>query len=185
VLGSKKALATAEALITQRSSDLTFTKTDLERAKALVERGNISQQTVDLRRNKFEDAEAGYRAAIEQRDQAQFAIKTAEADVQRYEAILVDLVLVSPRSGRVQYRLARAGEVVAPGQRILTILDLNDVYMTLYLPAADAGKLAFGDEARIIADHIPEYSSPRRSASLRRTRSLRQKASRQRRKGKN
>jgi HlyD family secretion protein len=152
VLGSKKALATAEALITQRNS---FTKTDLERAKRLVERGNISQQTVDLRRNKFEDAKA-----IEQRDQAQFAIKTAEADVQRYEAILVDLVLVSPRSGRVPYRLARAGEVVAPGQRILTILDLNDVYMTIYLPATDAGKLGIGDEGRIIADPIPEYVFP-------------------------
>jgi HlyD family secretion protein len=160
VLGSKKALATAEALITQRNSDLTFTKTDLERAKSLVERGNISQQTVDQRRNKFEDAEAGYRAAIEQRDQAKFAIKTTEADVQRYEAILVDLVLVSPRSGRVQYRLARAGEVVAPGQRILTILDLNDVYMTIYLPATDAGRLGIGDEARIIADPIPEYVIP-------------------------
>ena len=160
VLGSKKAMAIAEALIAQRNSDLSFTRTDLERGKSLLERGNISQQAVDQRRNKFEDAEAGYRAAVDQRDQAQFAIKSAEADVQRLEAVLVDLVLVSPRSGRVQYRLARAGEVVAPGQRILTILDLNDVYMTIYLPATDAGKLAIGDEARIIADPIPEYVIP-------------------------
>ena len=58
-----------------------------------------------------------------------------QADVERLQSILVDLVLVSPRSGRVQYRLARAGEVVAAGQRVLTILDLNDVYMTIYLPA--------------------------------------------------
>ena len=69
------------------------------------------------------------------------AIKAAEADVERLQSILVDLVLVSPRSGRVQYRLARAGEVVAAGQRILTILDLNDVYMTIYLPA-DASRQA-------------------------------------------
>jgi HlyD family secretion protein len=160
VLGSKKAMATTEALIAQRNSDLTFTKTDLERGQTLLERGNITQQAVDQRRNRFEDAEAGYRAAIEQRDQAQFAIKSAEADVQRLEAILVDLVLVSPRSGRVQYRLVRAGEVVAPGQRVLTILDLNDVYMTIYLPATDAGKIAIDDEARIIADPIPEYVIP-------------------------
>lgn len=159
-LGSKKALAAAEALVAQRGSDLTFTRTDLERGKSLLERGNITQQVVDQRRNKFEDAEAGYRAATEQRDQAQFAIKSAEADVQRLEAVLVDLVLVSPRSGRVQYRLARAGEVIVPGQRVLTILDLNDVYMTIYLPATDAGKLALGDEARIIADPVPEYVIP-------------------------
>lgn len=160
VLGAKQALAAAEALIVQRSSDLTFARTDFERGENLLERGNITQQTVDQRRNRFEAAEAAYRAAIAQRDQAQFSIKSAQADVERYEAILVDLVLVSPRSGRVQYRLARAGEVVAPAQRVLTILDLDDVYMTIYLPAADAGKLALGDDARIIADPVPEYVIP-------------------------
>ena len=74
--------------------------------------------------------------------------------------MLVDLTLVSPRTGRVQYRLARAGEVIAAGQRILTILDLNDIYMTIYLPANQAGNLALGDEARAILDPVPEYVFP-------------------------
>jgi HlyD family secretion protein len=60
----------------------------------------------------------------------------------------------------VQYRLARAGEVLAAGQRVLTILDLNDVYMTIYLSADDAGKLALGDEARTILDPLPQYVLP-------------------------
>jgi HlyD family secretion protein len=136
---------------------LAFARADFERGQRLLERGNITQQTVDQRRNKFEAADAAHLAATAQRDQAQFAIKAAEADVERLESILVDLVLVSPRSGRVQYS---AGEVVAAGQRVLTILDLNDVYMTIYLPADDAGKLALVDEARIIADPIPEYVIP-------------------------
>jgi len=144
VLKAKQALASAVALIAQRKSDLDFTRTDYDRGKMLVEHGNIPQQVVDQRRNKFEAAEAGYVAA----------------DVQRLQAVLTDLVLVSPRSGRVQYRLARAGEVVAAGQRVLTILDLNDVYMTIYLPADDAGKLTLGDEARVIADPIPQYVIP-------------------------
>ena len=46
-----------------------------------------------------------------------------------------DLTLLSPRLGRVQYQLARAGEVVAAGAPIVTILDLTDVYMTVFLPA--------------------------------------------------
>ena len=104
--------------------------------------------------------EAEYVAANAQRDEAEAAIKAAQADVERLQAILVDLVLVSPRSGRVQYRLARAGEVVAAGQRVLTILDLKDVYMTIYLPADVAGKLTLGDEARTILDPIPEYVLP-------------------------
>jgi HlyD family secretion protein len=160
VLRAKQALAEAVALIAQRNSDLTFAKTDFERAKALIDHGNIPQQVVDQRRNKLEAADAAYTAATAQREQAEFAIKAAEADVERLQSILVDLVLVSPRSGRVQYRLARAGEVVAAGQRVLTILDLNDVYMTIYLPAAQAGAVALGDEARMILDPFPQFVIP-------------------------
>jgi HlyD family secretion protein len=160
VLKAKQALAEAVALIAQRKSDLDFTRTDYDRGKMLIEHGNIPQQVVDQRRNKFEAAEAAYVAANAKRDEADAAIKAAEADVERLQAVLVDLVLVSPRSGRVQYRLARAGEVVAAGQRVLTILDLNDVYMTIYLPADVAGKLTLGDEARVIADPIPQYVIP-------------------------
>ena len=61
----------------------------------------------------------------------------------------------------MQYRLARAGEVVAAGQRVLTILDLNDVYMTIYLPADQAGKLdALATRPRTILDPVPQYVLP-------------------------
>lgn len=160
LLKAKRSLAEAVALVAQRKSDLDFARPDYERGKTLLEHGNIPQQVVDQRRNKLEAAEAGYVAANAQRDQAEAAIKAAEADVERLQSILVDLVLVSPRSGRVQYRLARAGEVVSAGQRVLTILDLNDVYMTIYLPANVAGPLMLGDEARTILDPIPQYVLP-------------------------
>jgi HlyD family secretion protein len=160
VLKAKQSLAEAEANIVQRNSDLVFTRTDFDRAKRLLQSGNIPEQVHDQRRNKFEAAEAAFVAANAQRDQANSAIKSAEADVERLQSILVDLVLVSPRSGRVQYRLAREGEVVAAGQRVLTILDLNDVYMTIYLPADIAGQLALGDEARTILDPLPQFVLP-------------------------
>ncbi len=160
VLKAKQAYAEAVALIAQRNSDLTFSRTDYERGKTLLQKGDIAQQVVDQRRNRFEAADAAYVAANAQRDQAEASIKSAEADVERLQSILVDLVLVSPRSGRVQYRLARAGEVVSAGQRILTVLDLNDVYMTIYLPAEQAGRLTIGDQARTILDPIPQYVLP-------------------------
>lgn len=160
VLRAKKELAEAVALIAQRVSDLEFTRTDLERGKALIVHGNIPQQTVDLRRNKFEAAEAAHVAANAQRDAAEAAIRAAEADVQRLQSILVDMVLVSPRSGRVQYRLARAGEVVSAGQRVLTILDLKDVYITIYVAADVSGQLTLSDEARVILDPVPQYVFP-------------------------
>ena len=57
-------------------------------------------------------------------------------------------------------RFRPAGEVVAAGSKVLTILDLHDVYMTIFLPAAQAGQLALGDEARIILDPFPQYVVP-------------------------
>jgi HlyD family secretion protein len=160
VLKAKQALAEANATISQRKSELETARTDYDRGMFLLKTGNITQQLLDQRRNRFESAEAGYVAANAQRDQADSQIKAAVADVERLQSILVDLTLVSPRSGRVQYRLARAGEVVAAGQRILTVLDLNDVYMTIYLPADQAGQLTLGDEAHVILDPTPQYVFP-------------------------
>lgn len=160
VLRARQALAEAEALIAQRKSDQILARTDAERGKELVAKGYLSKQVDEQRSAKADTADAALRAAEAQRDQAQFAIRASEADAEQIKAILVDLVLVAPRSGRVQYQLARTGEVVAAGTRIVTILDLSDVYMTIYLPAAQAGQLALGDEARIILDPVPQYVIP-------------------------
>jgi HlyD family secretion protein len=159
-LTAKQNLAEAEALIAERKSDLEFANNDVERGKPLVEKGYMTKQVFDQRVTKAEVAEAALHAAEAQREAAQSQITNAQAEVERIEAILVDLTLVSPRSGRVQYLIHRAGEVVDAGTRILTILDLNDVYMTIYLPAAQAGKLAIGDEARMILDPFPQYVVP-------------------------
>jgi HlyD family secretion protein len=160
VIKAKQALAESEAMIAERQSDQIAARNDLQRGQELIKSGWITKQVFDQRINKAEATNALLRAAEKQRDQADAAIRAAVADVERLQSILVDLVLVSPRSGRVQYRLARAGEVVAAGQRVLTILDLKDVYMTIYVPADIAGKFMLGDEARVILDPIPEYVFP-------------------------
>jgi HlyD family secretion protein len=160
VLEAKQALAESEALIAQRKSDHTYAETDVERGKPLVEKCYLAKQVFDQRVTKAEVTDAALRAAEAQHEAAQFAIKSAEAEVERIDAILVDLTLVAPRSGRVQYLIHRAGEVVDAGTRILTILDLGDVYMTIYLPAAQAGQLALGDEARMTLDPFPHYVIP-------------------------
>src|SRR6202046_764128 len=157
---AKQALAEAESLIAQRNAVLAAAKSDFERGEQLIGKQTITQQTFDQRRRNYEGSQASVQGAIAQRDQADAAIKSAQAEVERIEAILHDLVLVSPRTGRVQYQLARNGEVVAAGGKVLTILDLQDVYMTVFLPAATAGKLEIGGEARIILDPVPEYVIP-------------------------
>jgi HlyD family secretion protein len=160
VLRAKKSLAEAVALIAQRKSDLIFAEADFNRGKELVGKGYLTKQIFDQRKAKADAAKAALEAAQAQEDQAKFAVESAEAEVQRLQAVLVDLVLRAPRDGRVQYRLAREGEVVGAGTRILTLLDLADVYMTIYLPAAQAGPLALNDDARIVLDPVPQYVIP-------------------------
>jgi HlyD family secretion protein len=160
VENAKEKMAEAEALIDQRKAVLAAAKSEFERGLELVDKAIISRQTFDQRRRNYEGAEAGVQGAIAQREQGDRAMKSAQADVERIESILRDLVLVSPRTGRVQYQLARNGEVVSAGGKVLTILDLQDVYMIIFLPAATAARLEIGSEARIILDAVPQYVVP-------------------------
>jgi HlyD family secretion protein len=157
---AEQSMAEAASLIDQRNAALAAAKSDFERGEELIGKQIITQQTFDQRRRNYEGAQAAVQGAIAQREQAAAAIKSAQAEVERIESVLRDLVLVSPRTGRVQYQLARNGEVVAAGGKILTVLDLHDVYMTIFLPAAVAGKLEIGSEARIILDPAPQYVIP-------------------------
>lgn len=50
--------------------------------------------------------------------------------------------------------------MVAAGARVLTLLDVSDVYMNVYLPTDQAGRLAYGAEARIVVDAAPGYVIP-------------------------
>jgi HlyD family secretion protein len=154
------ALAAAEAEIKSRESALEFAKSDFERGQELMKTGFITKQVFEQRKRNYDSAVAAVQSFTSQRDQAMSQIANSEAEVDRIQSIIEDLTLVSPRLGRVQYQLARAGEVVAAGSPIVTILDLTDVYMTIFLPAADAGRLAVGDEARIILDPVPDYVVP-------------------------
>jgi HlyD family secretion protein len=154
------ALAAAEAEITSRQSALEFAKSDFERGQELMKTGFITKQVFEQRKRNYDSAVAAVKSFTSQRDQALSHIANAEAEVDRIQSIIDDLTLVSPRIGRVQYQLARAGEVVAAGAPIVTILDLTDVYMTIFLPAADAGRLTVGDEARIILDPVPDFVIP-------------------------
>ena len=107
---------------------------------------------------QLRNAESELKSAKEVR--AQDAIKAAEAKVEQIKSMISELMLVSSREGKVQYQLAHAGDSVAAGAPIVTLIDLNDVYMTVFLRAADAGKLATGEEARLILDAAPDYVVP-------------------------
>jgi HlyD family secretion protein len=133
--------------------DVSVQEGDKVAAGQLIARLSSPQLDAQLR-----TAQSDLRSAKEARRQD--AIKAAEAKVEQIKSMIGELTLVSPRVGKVQYQLAHAGDSVAAGAPIVTLIDLTDVYMTVFVRAADAGKLAMGDEARIILDAAPDYVVP-------------------------
>ncbi|WP_266126296.1 HlyD family efflux transporter periplasmic adaptor subunit, partial [Acinetobacter bereziniae] len=95
-------------------------------------------------------AQAGIAAARSQVIEAQSAIEAATASTVRLQADIDDSLLKAPRSGRVQYRVAQPGEVLAAGGKLLDMVDLADVYMTFFLPSGQAGKVELGQEVRLV-----------------------------------
>ncbi|WP_295007819.1 efflux RND transporter periplasmic adaptor subunit [uncultured Dechloromonas sp.] len=132
----------------------------LKRSEELVGRGFISRNKLDTDQTGMEGAMAGMAQAQSRVAEAGAAVATAQARVDSLQATLNDTSLKSPISGRVLYRLAEAGEVLAAGGKALTLVDLSDMFMTLYLPTDKAGLVAMGGEARIVLDALPGEAIP-------------------------
>ncbi len=157
---AQQELAQAKALFAQREGELALAKSELKRTELLSKRGFATGETLDRRRSQEITAAAALNTARAQIVSAQAAIEASEAQTAALKANLADYTLIAPRSGRVQYRLAEPGEILAAGGKVVTLLDLTDVYMDVYLPTDDAGRLRFGAEARLILDAAPQYVIP-------------------------
>ncbi len=155
-----KEKAYAEAIVRLRESECNLAKRDLMRAEKLYVDGNISLEEYDKARTKHETALASCAAAEAQVAEAESAIEAARAETERIKSDIDDSTLKTPISGRVQYRLAEPGEVIPSGGEILTIISLKDVYMTVFLPEKEVGRIAIGAEARIVADTAPDIAVP-------------------------
>jgi HlyD family secretion protein len=167
-------VAAAEASIVRAQSDVTASERRLTRSETLSKEGASSIQELDDDRARVLSARASLdvskaqavaaRSAVEAaRTQvvgAEATVAAAAATVARIQADIRDTTLVAPRDGRVQYRVAEPGEVVAPGAPVLNLVDLGDVYMTFFLPETVAGRIALGSEVRIVLDAAPTYVIP-------------------------
>jgi HlyD family secretion protein len=166
----------AEALTVQREAELDAAQRHFARSEKLAPRGVVPEQTFDDDRARVRGAEAALAAARAQVAAAEAALATAKSEVigaqaelaeaqatiERIQADIDDSALKTPRDGRVQFRVAEPGEVLAPGDRVLNLVDLGDVYMTFFLPTATAGRVMLGTEARIVLDAAPDYVIPAR-----------------------
>ena len=160
VAGAEQGIAEAEAMIIQRQSELSFAQQQLARANELVKNNNISREQVDQRRADRDVAQAALSAAQAKLVSAQRNVEATEAELRRIQVQIDDSVLKAPRDGRVQYRLAEPGEVLSGGGPVITMIDLSDVYMNVFLPTRQAGLAFVGNEARIMLDAAPGFVIP-------------------------
>jgi HlyD family secretion protein len=151
----------ALAVVEQHESELDFARRDLARLQRLSGSDRfVSEEQLDQARTRLRTAEAALRATQVQVVATEAAIEAAQASIERVEVDIADSTLKAPRGGRVLYRLAEPGEVLGAGGKVLTLLDLTDVYMVIFLPATEAGRVPLGAQARLVLDAAPEYVVP-------------------------
>lgn len=164
----------AEAVLSQQQSALDAAERQFARSEALAGSSVASERQLDIDRSNALGAEAAVASAEAKFTAAQIGVSAAEAAVVGAEAAVAaatatieaidvqieDSTLKAPRSGRVQYIVAQAGEVIGAGGRVINMIDLNDVYMTFFLQTAAAGRAGSGTEVRLILDAAPDIIIP-------------------------
>jgi HlyD family secretion protein len=160
VVQARKAVDETQAGVRKSRTDVAMAGKTLQRSKELVDRGYVSRDKLDRDQTGMDGAMAGMAQAQSRVAEANAAVAAAQARVDSIRATLDDTTLKSPIAGRVLYRLAQPGEVLAAGGKVVTLLDMADVYMSIYLSAADAGKVSLGDTARIVLDALPGQPIP-------------------------
>ncbi len=150
----------AESAVTEAESAVELADKEFQRATTLLRDGHIPQSRYDQALNAKQSADAALNAARQNLSGTAELVSVADADVARIQDLLRDQELRAPLAGRVLYRLAEPGEVVAAGARVITLIDLSDVYMTVFLPADVIAQIKIGDEARLLIDALPGTPIP-------------------------
>lgn len=87
---------------------------------------------------------------------AQAEVANAEADRNRIQAQLKDLTINSPIDGVITSRSIEPGVVATAGKTLLSVLDLNTVYLRGFIPEGDIGKVRVGQSAQVFLDSDPD-----------------------------
>lgn len=117
-----------------------------------------ARQVVAEARAALKNAQAGY-PLIAQRQQdlaaAQAALAQARANLRYVEVIAGQNTVVAPVDGVVLTKNIQQGEVVAPGTAIYTLVNPNDIWLRVFIPEAQIGRVQLGQAARITVDTFP------------------------------
>jgi HlyD family secretion protein len=156
----RAAVLVAKELIAPQEGEHARLKADVEvhSVKEAEEALESSRKQVALARLGLEQVEilrAERDALARQRGQA-------EAQLAEQQSHVSDFSVKSPIDGRVLTRTVERGERVEPGTPLFTLVDLDRLYVKIYVPEPSIGKVALGQEARVYVDAYPGRAFPAR-----------------------
>ncbi|MDJ0630853.1 MAG: HlyD family efflux transporter periplasmic adaptor subunit [Rhodobacter sp.] len=161
VLSAKSQVEIAQAQVAVARYQLELSESTLRRAEKLLSRDNVSRESYDITATERDVARAGVASAEANFKAAMRNVNAAQAVADEIDTQIADAELKSAVFGRVLYRLAEPGEVLGTGGKILTIVNYEDIYMEIFLPAHQAHLVNVGSEARVKLD-IWDFGIPAR-----------------------
>jgi len=150
-LASRGTVATQRAELAQLAA--TASAADTSAANAGVTRARSLLATAHLGPDRVRAQEDQLKALASQLEQTRAVLREAQS-------VLDDLTIRAPQAGVIVTRIRDAGEVVAAGGPLFDLVDLDRLYLKVYVPETQIGKLHLGLLARIYTDAFPEQNYP-------------------------
>lgn len=157
----------AQQSMLDAQADLQEKQIDNERAQKLFAKDEVSAQDRDLAATALKRAQAVYQAAQERYNEAvegsrkediaiaRANLKEAQTDLGLSRVDLGYTVLRAPFAGVITVREAELGEVVSPGTPVVTLADLDHIWLRAYIAETDLGRIRWGQDATITTDTYP------------------------------
>jgi HlyD family secretion protein len=117
----------------------------LRAAQAMLKNPVIRSSQTSTLRQQITQANSDIEAATAD-------LARARAQLEEAQATRRDLQIVAPFDGTVQTRLVEPGEVIAPGAPVITLIDLQQLYLRGFVPDLQIGNVKIGQQARVWLD---------------------------------
>jgi HlyD family secretion protein len=157
--------AAAQKLLESDAADLELAKLEFTRADDLMKKGAGTIEARDLTRAALKKANAGIerdealaQAAERQIELAKANILNAEETLKLAKIVLDYTVLAAPFDGVITVRQAELGEIMVPGTPVLTLADLDHIWLRAYINETDIGKIRLDQTATVKTDTYPGKS---------------------------
>jgi len=155
IASNQERVAASNSTVVRAKSELNLAQVEFDRYKKLLESNAGTQQEFDRREANLQVQKAALAEDEAKLRTAQQEVEVSQAQATKIQTRINDATLKSPVRGRILYRLAEEGEVLGAGGKALTLVNLEDVYMEIFLPAEVASQLRIGADARVTVDHAP------------------------------